>query len=158
MTTETSADTSRCDTCGIVVAGGSTGCQSLFEEHLGLHFSRPTYFGVHRLFVDTYFLQHPERSCASFKSLAAHLGHLCWSLERGGSRAIPSEHIRRWVERHPQLDRPAPPESRGRLMIGYVAQAGTPADHHRAVEQWARATTDIRRTGNVKSTRGVSRR
>jgi len=130
----------RCDDCGIVIAGGNAGCRSLFEELIALHFSSAVYFGVHRLFVDTYCLQHPDQGSVSFKSMAAHLGHLCWTLERGGSRAVPSEPIRRWLERHPDLERPAPPRSRGTLTVGHVSSTQTPAEHHRAVEEWARTT------------------
>lgn len=130
----------RCDSCGLTVAGGTAGCQAIMDEQIALHFSEVTYFGVHRLFVDAYCLQHPDRYCASFKSLAAHLAHVCWSLEHGGSRAIPSEAIRRWVERHPHLAKPALPEYRGALTIAHVAAAPDPAGHHRAVEAWARST------------------
>jgi hypothetical protein len=84
-------------------------------------------------------VQHPEQYCASFKSLAAHLGHLCWSLEYGGSRAVPSEPIRRWVESHPQLMRPPLPSARGAMTIGDVARASSAEEHHQAVEEWARA-------------------
>ena len=79
----------RCDGCGLEIAGGAAGCQSLMDEMLALHFGDARYFGVHRLFVDAYSMQHPDRYCVSFKSLAAHLAHLCWSLERGGSDAVP---------------------------------------------------------------------
>jgi hypothetical protein len=110
------------------------------DELLALHFSNAAYFGVHRLFVDSYCLQHPDRYCASFKSLAAHLAHLCWSLEHQGSRAIPSEAIRRWVERHSDLEKPVLPAFRGVLTIGDVAKASDPGTHHRAVQEWAWAT------------------
>jgi hypothetical protein len=114
----------------------------MMDELLALHFSNASYFGVHRLFVDTYCLQHPDRYCASFKSLAAHLAHLCWTLEHGGTRAVPSEPIRRWVERNPHLQKPRLPSFRGSMTLADVVAASTPAEHHRAVEQWARATWD----------------
>jgi hypothetical protein len=132
----------RCAGCGVAIAGGAAGCQAIMDEILALHFSEAAYFGVHRLLVDTYSLQHPDRYCVSFKSLAAHLAHVCWSLEHRGSRAIPSEAIRRWVERHPHLEKPPVPERRGRVTVGDVATASNPAEHHRAVELWARATWD----------------
>jgi hypothetical protein len=114
----------------------------MMDELLARHFSEAAYFGVHRLFVDTYCLQHPDRYCASFKSLAAHLSHLCWSLEHGGSRAIPSEALRRWVERHPGLTKPALPDFRGTLTISHVARAPDVAAHSLAVDEWARSTWD----------------
>ena len=132
----------KCAGCGLVVSGGTGGCQSLMDECLALHFTQPAYFGVHRLFVDVYCLQHPDRYCVSFKSLAAHLGHLCWTLERGGSRAVPSEAIRKWVELHPHLQKPPIPVFRGEVTIDLVHRAAMPADHHVAVQTWARSTWD----------------
>jgi hypothetical protein len=129
-----------CGGCGLAVAGGTAGCQSIMDELLARHFSDATYFGVHRLFVDVYALQHPDRYCVSFKSLAAHLGHLCWTLERGGSRAVPSEPLRRWVELHPQLRKPELPAVRGKVTIGSVAKTASGEAHARAVDEWARST------------------
>jgi hypothetical protein len=134
------ASSSQCGGCGLVVSGGTAGCQAIMDELLALHFSDVRYFGVHRLFVDTYCLQHPDRYCVSFKSLAAHLAHLCWSIEHSGSAAVPSEAIRRWVEHHPHLDKPDLPARRGVLTIADVAAASDPAAHHRAVQDGARAT------------------
>jgi hypothetical protein len=114
----------------------------MMDEVLALHFGNVAYFGVHRLFVDTYSVQHPDRYCVSFKSLAAHFAHLCWSLEHGGSRAVPSEAIRRWVERHPHLTRPALPAVHYEVTIADVAGASDAAGHHQAVLRWARATWD----------------
>src|SRR5262245_4109853 len=109
------------------------------DELSARHFTDATYFGVHRLFVDVYALQHPDRYCASFKSLAAHLAHVCWSLEHGGTRALPSEPIRTWVERHPHLRKPPLPNARGSLTVADV-RAATPAQHQADVDRWARAT------------------
>jgi hypothetical protein len=126
-----------CPDCGLSVTGGIPDCQTLFELVLADHFEKPVVqFGVHRLFVDAFCMQHPDRGCISFKSFAAHAMHLCWSLERGGDRAMPSEHLRRWVERHPDWKKPALPASRGRLTIADVAYAAA-ADHHHAVGRWA---------------------
>jgi len=127
-----------CHGCGLRIAGGAVGCQGVMDEIIAKHFSEVTYFGAHRLFVDVYSVQHPDRYCASFKSLAAHLGHLCWSLEHGGTWATPCEPLRRWVERHPHLEKPALPAFRGRLTVADVAAADGPAAHRRAIEAWAR--------------------
>jgi hypothetical protein len=112
------------------------------DELLARQFGDAAWFGAHRLFVDAYSLQHPDRYCVSFKSLAAHAVHLCWSLERGGTAAVPCESIRLWVERHPRLEKPVLPGFRGSITIADVARASTPGAHRRAVEQWARATWD----------------
>jgi hypothetical protein len=137
---DASVDAERCAGCGLAVAGGTAGCQSIMDEVLALHFSDATYFSVHRLFVDAYCLQHPDAYCVSFKSLAAHLAHLCWSLEYAGSRAIPSEPIRRWVERHPHLAKPPLPAFRGELTVADVARVTSPAEHHDVVVHWAEST------------------
>jgi hypothetical protein len=126
----------RCESCGLPESGGRQACAVLFDEVLAQHFENPAYFGVHRLFVDTYCMQHPERGCVSFKSFAAHATHLCWSVERGGSRALPSEQIRRWVERHPRLVKPSLPHQRGTTTIADVAGLA-PSAHHEAVWRWA---------------------
>ena len=149
-TADPTAPATGCSGCGLTVANGSAGCQSIMDQILALHFGNAVYFSVHRLFVDTYALQHPERYCASFKSLAAHLAHLCWSLERGGSRAVPSEAIRRWVERHPHLDKPPLPDRRGGLTVAEVARTPTPAEHQQAVDRWARSTWEA--YANLQST------
>ena len=132
---------SACSGCGIVINGGTEGCQALFEEQTGLHVSDVTYFAIHRLFVDAYSLQH-DPYIASFKSFAAHLAHLCWSLEHGGSRAVPSEPIRAWVERNPTLEKPPLPVRRGVVTIADVAAAANASAHRMAVDLWAKSVWD----------------
>ena len=134
---EAPIDRTPCEDCGLPVTAGVPDCQALFELVLAEHFGRPvSYFGVHRLFVDAYCLQHPGRGCISFKSFAAHAMHACWSLERGGSRAVPSEPLRRWVERHPEGQKPPLPAGRGRLTIADVAWVPA-SEHGEAVWRWA---------------------
>src|SRR5688572_5210983 len=130
-----------CSGCGIVITGGAMGCKALFDEQLALHVTDVTYFAIHRLFVDAYSLQH-DPYIASFKSFAAHLAHLCWSLEYGGSRAVPSEPIRAWVERNPTLEKPPLPARRGVVTIADVAAAANAAAHRMAVDQWAKSVWD----------------
>ena len=132
---------SACSGCGIVIAGGTEGCKALFNEQTGLHFTDVTYLAIHRLFVDAYCLQH-DPYIASFKSLAAHLAHLCWSLEHGGSRAVPSEPIRAWVERNPTLERPPLPARRGVVTIADVALAANATAHRMGVDLWANSVWD----------------
>ena len=126
----------RCPDCGLPTLGDVPMCQTLFDEGLAQHFESPVYSGVHRLFVDTYCMQHPDRGCISFKSFAAHAAHLCWSIERGGSRSVPSEKIRRWVERNPHLEKPLLPRQRGTMTVADVAGLA-PSEHHEAVWRWA---------------------
>lgn len=129
-----------CAGCGLQVAGGTEGCQAIFDELLARDFGDVAYFRVHRLLVDVYSLQHPERYCASAKSLAAHLGGLCCILEHGASRAIGAEWMRAWLNGTPPLGKPDLPRSRGALTIKSVRDAAGPVAHGEAVEGWARAT------------------
>lgn len=129
-----------CAGCGLRVAGGTAGCQALMDELLARDFSDVTYFRVHRLMVDTYALQHPERYCASAKSLAAHLTGLCWLVERGGSRAVGSEPLRRWLDGRVDLDKPEVPAPRGDLTIADVRSEPDAESYAAAVDRWARAT------------------
>jgi uncharacterized protein DUF5946 len=118
--------TERCAGCGLAVAGGTAGCQALMDELLARDFSDVIYFRVHRLMVDVYSLQHPDRYCASAKSLAAHLTGLCWLLEHDGSRAVGSEPLRRWLDGSPRLEKPEIPAFRGALTLADVRAAADP--------------------------------
>lgn len=53
--------------------GGTAACQGLFEQLLAREGEGLASYEAHRLAVDTYSLQHPERYCVSAKSMAAHL-------------------------------------------------------------------------------------
>ena len=129
-----------CSGCGLITPGGTAGCQAIFDELLARDFSEPLYFGVHRLLVDTYCLQHPERYCKSAKSLAAHLVGLCSILERGASRAAGEEALRRWLDGKAPIEKPELPSQRGELTIADVRGTATPEAHAEAVEAWARST------------------
>jgi Family of unknown function (DUF5946) len=131
--------TEHCAGCGLAVAGGSAGCQAIFDEFLARDFGDVTYFRVHRLLVDTYALQHPDRYCVSAKSLAAHLAGLCSILEHGASRAVGAEWLRGWLDGTPALAKPALPVTRGGPTIADVRAAADPVAHGEAVERWARA-------------------
>jgi uncharacterized protein DUF5946 len=134
------AATERCDGCGLQAPGGAAGCQRILDEILARDFTDARYFSVHRMLIDTYCLQHPERYCASAKSLAAHLTGLAWLIERGGGKAVGHEPLRRWLDGAPRLERPEIPGFRGGLTIADVRGAEDAAGHARAVEAWARST------------------
>src|SRR5262245_1929410 len=88
-----------CEDCGAIVAEGRAGCLKLFEEILAREFSDFHYGRAHRLTVDAYALQHPDRYMRSGKSFAAHLngyvrrartwGRCC--LEPGGAEVAERE-------------------------------------------------------------------
>jgi hypothetical protein len=132
------AAVAECDGCAS--AAGTAGCQSIFDELLARDFSDATYFRVHRLLVDTYSLQHPDRYCASAKSLAAHLTGLCALLERGGDKALGVEALRTWLDGKPRIQRPEAPRFRGRLTVADVRPARDPEAYAAAVERWAQCT------------------
>jgi len=130
----------RCRGCGLEVRDGERGCRAIFEQLIARDFSDALYFSVHRMTVDTYSLQHPERYCASAKSLAAHLCGLLQILEEGASAATGDRSLQRWLSGRVDLAKPDLPEFRGGLTVADVAAAPDAAAHAAAVEGWARAT------------------
>jgi hypothetical protein len=131
-----------CSGCGLILAGGTEACERMFQELVGKGFSDASYSQVHRLMVDTYCLQHPDRYCASAKSLAAHMTGLCWILEHNGSRAVGEQNVRKWLDGPSPIDRPEIPSFRGRLTIADVFGSKDVAAYLQAVERWAHATWD----------------
>ena len=132
--------TERCSGCGLEIADANASCQALFDELIARDFSDPRYGRTHRLAVDVYCLQHPDRYCASAKSLAAHLVGLRWILEEHGDTAISSESLRRWLDGNRRLQKPELPAFRGILTIADVLGADTPEAHAAAVQRWAEST------------------
>ena len=131
----------RCAGCGLEVHGGAAGCQTLFDELLARDFGDVRFGRLHRMMVDIYSLQHPDRYCASAKSFAAHLTGLCWLIEHPEtSRATGNDALRAWLDGVPELSRPTPPESRGALTIAHVHAQVDAAAYARAVEEWASST------------------
>jgi len=130
----------RCGGCGLSITEGTEGCQALFDELLGRDFQNVLYFRMHRMLVDVYALQHPDRYCASAKSLAAHLTGLCWFMDHEGSRAVGSEVLRKWLDGPSPVRKPALPESRGSMTIDDVRHEEDPDSYAEAVNRWARAT------------------
>ncbi len=130
----------RCLGCGLLVQGGTSGCQAMMDELLARDFSDVTYFRYHRMFVDIYCLQHPDPYCLSAKSLAAHLTGLCWFIDNGRSRAVGSESLRRWLNGTPRIEKPEIPSFRGELTIADVRDAPDPKAYGQAVELWAQST------------------
>src|SRR5258708_6044254 len=86
-----------CPSCGAAVADGIAGCQRLFES-LGLReFEDMRFARYHRIVVDVYAMQHPDRYGRSAKSFAAHLTGLCaWLEDEAGAPAVNSA-VQRWL-------------------------------------------------------------
>jgi Family of unknown function (DUF5946) len=95
----------------------------LREELVARDFTDVMYGRLHRMAVDIYCLQHPDRYCASAKSLAAHLMGLCWFMTHTGTRAIGPEALRAWLDGTPRLEKPKLPSFRGKLTIADVRAA-----------------------------------
>lgn len=131
------AGTRRCSGCGLAVAGGDDGCNALFNDLAGRSFSDIRFGGVHRMAVDAYALQHPDRYCISAKSLVAHLCGLCELIERDGNPAMPNRHLRQWLDGSVDITKPALPAEHGRTTIGDVLAIDSPPAYREAVGAWA---------------------
>ena len=129
-----------CSGCG--APGGTAACRALFDALIARDFADPAFFAVHRMFVDTYCLQHPDDSCASAKSLAAHLIGLCLILEEGASAATGATFLRDWLDGARALDKPDLPAQRGRTILADLAGIDAPSAWRHAVRRWADSTWD----------------
>jgi hypothetical protein len=132
----TSADI--CEDCGAAVAEGKAGCLKIFEEIIAKEFSDYRYGKIHRLTVDVYSLQHPDRYMRSGKSFAAHLTGMGIALEHDDVLPL-NQVVQKWLSTNPQIDKPAHiPEQRGRLTITYIRGAADADEHVKRVREWAR--------------------
>lgn len=128
-----------CSGCGLAAPGGARGCEAILHELSARDFADLRYFRLHRLMIDAYCLQHPDRYCRSAKSLAAHLVSLCLILEHGADAATGSRCLQRLLDGAPQLERPAVPAFRGAVTIADVRDADNPDAYAQAVRNWAEA-------------------
>lgn len=125
-----------CPGCGALQPGGAEGCELRFQELTIRDFQDVRYFPTHRVLVDCYAMQHPEQYAVSGKSFAAHLTGLCVWLEHGGDVQL-NRAIQQWLSTNPPLERPTPPESRGRLTILDLEAAASIAEHRDIIQAWA---------------------
>ncbi|HEX8560863.1 MAG TPA: DUF5946 family protein [Pyrinomonadaceae bacterium] len=127
-----------CEDCGGAAVGGRAGCLKLFEEVIAREFSDYRYGRIHRLTVDAYSLQHPDKYMRSGKSFAAHLTGMCAALE-GEDALATNRAVQKWLSTNPQVKRPARiPERRGDLTITYIHGAADADEHIERVRAWAR--------------------
>lgn len=129
---------SDCPSCGAKNVGGLSGCDALFCGLIGREFADPQLFRAHRLTVDAYCLQHPERYMISTKSAAAHLAGICWSLEIDESRHLPAV-LKRFFDGPRSFARVATPPwlLRGTVNIGRLAAVSQPDEYLVAAREWA---------------------
>ena len=98
------------------------------------------YARYHRIVVDVYALQHPDRYGRSAKSFAAHLTGLCTWLEDEGDAQSVNASVQRWLNGPSPIVRPTLPPSYGALTVRGLVDADEPAIYGRVVREWARST------------------
>jgi hypothetical protein len=131
-----------CASCGLAIEGGSEGCQRLFES-IGLREYEDVRFGrFHRIVVDVYAMQHPDRYGRSAKSFAAHLIGLCAWLEDEAQAQSINAAAQRWLSGASPVERPALPMSYGALTIREIVKEDDPVRYAQALRPWARSTWD----------------
>jgi hypothetical protein len=131
-----------CASCGLVVAGGAEGCQRLFES-IGLREYEDMRFGrYHRIVVDVYAMQHPDRYGRSAKSFAAHLTGLCAWLDNGADALSVNAAVQRWLSGPSPIEKPPVPPSYGALTIRELVDAADPLTYGDVLRRWARSTWD----------------
>lgn len=141
-----------CSGCGLAVSGGTPACRAIFDAYIAGEWTNPISYRYHRMFVDTYCLQHPDQFCASAKSFAAHLTGLCAAFEHKSHPSVLNA-VNRWLSGNPSLTKPELPAFRGALTIAVVqaqvqaeAQAAAPQPEQnpfpiaQAIDRWARST------------------
>jgi hypothetical protein len=130
--------TEPCTGCGIVVAEGTRGCRTMFDELSIRQWYSPLAYPVRRMIVDTYAMQHPDEFCASAKSFAAHLTGLCAALEHADHPNL-LRVLLEWLDSQPALVKPALPAHRGRVTIVDTCQASCVEEVHATADRWARS-------------------
>ena len=115
------------------------GCWAAFGRVLEREYSDTRYFGVHRLTVDTYAVQHPGRpSAQSIQSVGVHLIRLHLFVEQGLSAQRANDAMlvaARFKKSFVWLD----PPPRFALTVTDVEAAATPQQHQQAVRDWAQS-------------------
>ena len=131
-----------CASCGVAVAGGTEGCQRLFEaiglrEYEDMRFAR-----YHRIVVDIYAMQHPDRYGRSAKSFAAHLTGLCAWLEDEAGALFVNAAVQRWLSGPSPIEKPPPPPTYGAITIRELVEVDDPVRYGDVLRRWASSTWD----------------
>jgi hypothetical protein len=131
-----------CASCGLAVAGGTEGCQRLFES-LGLReYGDMRFARDHRIVVDVYAMQHPDRYGRSAKSFAAHLtGLSAWLDNEAGAQSVNSS-VQRWLSGPSPIEKPPLPPTYGADTIRVLLDADDPIRYGDALRRWAHSTWD----------------
>ena len=140
MTAEAAGTALACAGCGLLVVDGTAGCQAIFDAESARQYADWRFAGHHRMCVDTYALQHPDRYCRSAISFAAHLTGLCAAFDHPAHPTLLRD-LQQWLSSRPELDRPIEPADRGELRIDALAAVGDdPVAYAAAAERWGRST------------------
>jgi len=116
----------------------SPGCWSIYGGILAREYRDPLYWGVHRLTVDTYAIQHPgggDRQ--SIQSVGLHLVRLCLFLEHGLEETHANAGMKTAAKHKHTFTWLAPPDSVGTITAADVARAKSTAEHQEVVHAWA---------------------
>ena len=146
-------DTCRCFSCGGAFPDmegpthrymrSSPGCWAVYGEILAREYANPAYFGVHRLTVDAYAVQHPgSTDRQSIQSVGLHLVRLCLFLEHGLQEAHANRAMLETAGNKQEFTWLEPPASLGTLTAADVAKAVNAGEHRELVRAWAQSTWD----------------
>lgn len=111
-------------------------CQEYFDMILAKEFSDAGYWRAHRLTVDTYSLQHPEKYMISPKSFAAHLTGMCITMKYDNNPQL-FRRLQQWLDGKKELEKPDLLDHVGGLTIAHVINAKNGEEHITLVKEWA---------------------
>lgn len=117
------------------------GCWAIYGNILAREYGNPVeYFGVHRLTVDAYAVQHPggdDRQ--SVQSVGLHLVRLCLFLECGLTAENANAAMLEAAGRKHVFFRLEPPASMGPVTAADVHRATNGGAHQAIVTEWAKS-------------------
>jgi hypothetical protein len=120
------------------------GCWAAFGRVLAQEYEDQRYFGVHRLTVDAYAVQHPGLpSRQSIQSVGVHLVRLCLFLERGLTPDKANDAMLLAAKLKAQYHWLEPPASLGTLTVADVEAAKGVEGHISLVRSWASQMWDV---------------
>lgn len=115
----------------------SPGCWAAYGELLAREYSDAAYYGVHRLTVDAYAVQHPGHpSPQSIQSVAVHLISLCLVLERGVDVQRATQAMQAAIKGKSRFTWLTPPASLGAVTVADVRAATGIEEHRKQVQAW----------------------
>lgn len=100
----------------------------------------------HRIVVDVYAMQHPDRYGRSAKSFAAHLTGLCAWVDSEADAESANAAVQRWLSGPSPIEKPPLPPSYGAVTIRELVDADETAKYREALLKWVRSTWDAYRS------------